>query len=78
MKVYLLWHIYELEDDIGIHDEEKLIGVFSSRDRAKEAIKVLKDKEGFRDHPLKCFEIHETEVDRTSWTEGFSTVYYGK
>ena len=30
MKVYLLWHTHELTDDFGTHDEEKLIGVFSS------------------------------------------------
>ena len=26
MKVYVLWHVYELSDDFGEHDEEKLIG----------------------------------------------------
>ena len=30
MTVYILWHIHELHDDYGPHDEEKLIGIFST------------------------------------------------
>ena len=29
MKVYVLWHVYKLSDDIGEHDEEKLVGIFT-------------------------------------------------
>ena len=46
-EVYLLWHCHELEDDFGLHDEEKLIGVFSLEEKAEEAINLLKNKEGF-------------------------------
>ena len=74
MDVFMLWHVYELRDDFGIHDEEKLIGVFSSEANAQEAIERLKDKEGFRDLPLCCFEIHKTKVDRIGWEDGFATV----
>ena len=74
MKVYILWHIYELHDDYGPHDEEKLIGIFSTRERAAEAIESHKDLEGFRDYPVECFEIHEAVVDRSNWNEGFTTV----
>ena len=74
MDVFMLWHVYELRDDFGIHDEEKLIGVFSSEANAQEAIAQLKDKEGFRDLPLCCFEIHKTKVDRIGWEDGFATV----
>lgn len=73
-EVYLLWHCHELEDDFGLHDEEKLIGVFSSEEKAEEAINLLKNKEGFSDYPKECFEIHKTTVDRPNWTEGFCTV----
>lgn len=72
--VFLLWHIHDLEDDLGTHEEEKLIGVFSSEGKAEEAIELLKGKEGFRDFPVTCFEIHKMRVDRTSWTDGFCTV----
>ena len=74
MDVFMLWHVYELRDDFGIHDEEKLIGVFSSEAKAQEAIERLKEKEGFRDLPLSCFEIHKTKVDRVGWKDGFATV----
>ena len=34
----------------------------------------LKGREGFRDFPVSCFEIHKMQVDRAGWTDGFSTV----
>lgn len=74
MTVFLLWHIHDLKDDYGTHEEEKLIGVFSSEEKANAAIDTLKNREGFRDCPLSCFEIHKTEVDRMSWVDGFTTV----
>ncbi len=77
MAVYLLWHTYELTNDSGTHDEDKLIGVFSSKQKANEAISVLKDKDGFRDHPLSCFMTEKYEVDKISnWSEGFDTVHW--
>ena len=59
MKVYVLWHVYELADDFGEHDEEKLIGIYSTEEKARNAIQSHKDLEGFKDLPLECFEIHE-------------------
>ena len=29
-KVYVLWHSHELKDDLGSHDEIKMIGIFST------------------------------------------------
>ena len=78
MKVYVLWHVYEIVDDYGEHDEEKLIGIYSTEEKAQEAIKSHKDLEGFKDLPLKCFEIHESELDRSNWNDGFTAVRYGK
>ena len=52
MDVFMLYHIYEQKDDFGVHDEEKLIGIFSSEANAQGAIEHLKDKEGFRDLSL--------------------------
>ena len=74
MDVFMLWHTYEQEDDFGVHEEEKLIGVFSSEAKARDAVEHLKDKEGFREFPLCCFEIHKTTVDRVGWEDGFATV----
>ena len=74
MKVYLLWHTHKLTDDFGTHDEEKLIGVFSSAEKANQTIEKYKTLVGFKDCPLDCFEIDEYEIDKASnWTEGFCT-----
>ena len=78
MKVYVLWHVYTLTDDYGEHDEEKMIGIYSTKEKAEAAIAEHKDLEGFRDYPLDCFEIHEEVVDRSGWTAGFVTIRYGK
>ena len=78
MYVFMLWHVNELRDDFGIHDEEKLIGVFSSEATARGAIQQLKDQEGFRDLPLSCFEIHQTKVDQVGWKDGFATVRWNE
>lgn len=77
-QVYLLWHCHELRDDLGVHDEEKLIGVFSRRKKAREAIELLKSKDGFKDYPLECFEIHKTVIDGINWIDGFCTVYWSE
>lgn len=45
MTVYLLWHIYELTDDHGTHDEEKLIGIFTTRQKALEAVESHRNLE---------------------------------
>ena len=77
MAIYLLWHTYEPTNDSGTHDEDKLIGVFSSKQKANEAISVLKDKDGFRDHPISCFMTVKYEVDKISnWSEGVDTVHW--
>ncbi|MCM1167257.1 MAG: hypothetical protein NC299_04600 [Lachnospiraceae bacterium] len=78
MKVYLLWHVHELTDDFGSHDEEKLLGVFSTVERANDAIECFKNLEGFKDYPLNCFVTDEYEVDKAMWTEGFFTSRCGE
>lgn len=74
MKVILLWHVHEVNDDFGTHDEEKLIGVFSYAEKADEAVERLKNLEGFRDYPLTCFVLDEYETDKINWAGGFSIV----
>ena len=69
-EVYLLWHIR----DTGHGDEEtKLIGVYSSEEKAQQAIERLKVQPGFRDYP-DDFQIGPCTVDDTWWEEGFITV----
>ena len=78
MKAFILWHSHEENDDYGIHDEVKLLGVFSTLAKANESIDVFKDKEGFRDYPLDCFTVEERDMDipNRTWTEGFVSVRY--
>ena len=70
-NVFLLWHTHNLTDDCGTHEEVKLIGVFSSAEKANEAMEQLKNKEGFRDFPISCFEIAKIKIGQTSWIDGF-------
>ena len=63
MKVYLLWHTHEITDGFGIHDDEKLIGVFSSAEKANCIIEKYKNLDGFKDCPLDSFFIDEYEID---------------
>ena len=74
--VFLLWHTHDLTDDCGTHEEVKLIGVFSSEGKASEALEQLKDKEGFRDFPVSCFETAGMKVDQSSWADGFFTAHW--
>lgn len=71
MKVFVLHHIHHLKDD----DDAKLIGIYTSEDKAKAAIQRVKDQPGFCE-PDGEFEICEHQLDRDSWTEGFATIWY--
>lgn len=79
-KVYLLNHIYMLDDDYC--EDVKLVGIYSSYEAAKAAVDRLKDKQGFCDYPnirepgdvdAEGFEISETEIGRDGWIEGYET-----
>ena len=43
----MLWHIYEQRDDFGAHDEEKLIGVFSSEKPHRKRQNICTARRGF-------------------------------
>jgi hypothetical protein len=68
--VYVLWHSYE--DPPG-REEDKLIGIYSSRQLAEDALARVRDKPGFRDYP-DGFLIDEMTLDRDSWVQGFATI----
>lgn len=70
--VYVLQHSYEYGDAYEFI-ETKFIGVYSSIENAKLAIKRLQDKEGFRDYPLDCFYIDKYIINQDHWQEGFIT-----
>jgi hypothetical protein len=69
MKVYLLWHAHDLDEEV----DEKLLGVYSSQQKAENARLRVSCEPGFREHP-KGFQISRYELDTDHWTEGFETV----
>lgn len=66
-KVFLLQHSYE----VGEFDETKLIGIYSSKEKAESTVERFKHLSGFKDYPHECFYIDEIEIDKDHWTEGF-------
>lgn len=73
LVVYMLEHTHEFDDG---HEDLKLIGHYSTREKAEAALAKVRDQPGFRDHP-EGFEIWEVEVDSdiVGWPEGFVTAY---
>ncbi|GLJ00315.1 hypothetical protein [Sphingobium sp. BS19] len=70
MNIYLVKHAHSIEysgDDIF---ESKIIGIFSSKLKAEEAVKILKNKPGFVDYP-DDFIIDDYEIDVIEWDQGF-------
>ncbi|AKT43472.1 DUF7336 domain-containing protein [Chondromyces crocatus] len=65
--VYILTHEYEASEGV---DETKMIGVYSSKEKAEMAITRLITQPGFRDYK-DCFNISKTTLDEDHWTEGF-------
>ncbi|WP_312313920.1 SPOR domain-containing protein [Empedobacter brevis] len=62
---------YEYTYKGKIIDEIKLIGIFSSEEKAKKVINELKDKEGFKDFPITCFNTGSVKLDSIEWIDGF-------
>lgn len=67
MIVYKLYHIRTRPDG---EDDEKLIGIYTTEEKAKAAIERVKGAPGFRDYP-DGFEIFEHRLDEDGWVEGF-------
>ena len=73
MIVFLLWHMRPLgpdETDEESETDDKLCGVFSTRERAEVARQQLIQLQGFRDYP-DDFLVDEYDVDRVQWESGF-------
>jgi hypothetical protein len=80
MFYYKVIHKYRSADG----DETKEIGIFSSKERAFQAINAVKDKPGFVDHQdgfsaeriLRLFKPSLT--DQIFWRDGFDTYYFSR
>lgn len=69
-SVFEAWHVRPYLEP-GLEDA-KVIGVYSSRARAEEAIERVSRQRGFVDYP-DGFGINERVVDKVNWAEGFVT-----
>ncbi len=69
MEVYLLYHAHDLVEEVDV----KLLGVYSSEQKAEEAKQRAGNKPGFSAH-LDGFQIVQYEVDRDEWTDGYVSV----
>jgi homoserine kinase type II len=75
---FVVHHLHLLESG---EEAVKLIGVFSSSERARAAIRRLRRKPGFRDYPAlvdpkkegddQGFTIDEYPIDQVHWSAGF-------
>lgn len=69
--MYLLYHFYEYGENNEM-EEYKILGIYSSENKAKEAIERYYNLEGFKKYPKECFEIEEYIIDvDAGWNEGF-------
>ncbi len=68
--VYLLWHGDDLEEGTP---EAKLLGVYSSEQKAQERITRSLGKPGFADHPDDFLIVSQT-VDKDDWPDGYVEV----
>jgi hypothetical protein len=69
-SVFVVHHVHSQEDGT---EDVKFIGVYSSREKAQEAVARLGRQPGFVDAP-DGFCIDEYQVDRDQWAEGYVTV----
>jgi hypothetical protein len=68
-QVHLLWRTHELEDG---ESDEKLLGVYSTEEKATRRIASARELPGFREAPAG-FEVARYVIDRDQWAEGFVT-----
>ncbi|CAN5897247.1 hypothetical protein BH20ACT7_BH20ACT7_02350 [soil metagenome] len=66
-SVWLLWHGDDIYDETP---DAKLLGVYSSEERARDRIRRTKGVPGFGEHP-DAFVIDEYVVDKDAWVDGF-------
>jgi hypothetical protein len=57
-------------EDFG--DDVKLLGAYSTEERALERASRARGLPGFRDEP-ECFQVDRYELDKDEWTTGYVT-----
>jgi homoserine kinase type II len=71
LTVFVVQHVHVLDDE---SEEVKMIGVYSSRQKADEAVARLKSQPGFC-HTPQGFAVSKYVIDRDHWPEGYVTAY---
>jgi len=66
-SVFVLQHVHAREDG---DEDVKFIGVYSSREKADEAVARLVRLPGFSEAP-EGFHLDEYRVDQDHWVEGY-------
>ena len=73
MIVYRLTHTYNVGED-KYYEEVRIIGLYSTKKKAREAMKEYMKKRGFKSH-IDGFWIDKWEVDKHfEWGDGFISV----
>jgi len=80
MKLYLVQHLHIVNNN----EDLKIIGIYSSKNRAIEAVNRMISLPGFKDYPHivdpmndeneNGFYIDEYIIDEDNWCEGFVTI----
>ena len=71
---YVVSYAYDVDDDNYMCIERyAFIGIFSSMEKANNAISILINQPGFKDHPIECFCIdHYKRLNEIQeWSSGF-------
>jgi hypothetical protein len=72
--VFVLQHDHEIDED---NEDVKFIGVYSTHEKAEEAVKRLITQPGFRD-TQEGFSIDKYDIDKDNWCEGYFNYTYPK
>lgn len=70
---YVLSYAYDVDDDnYKCIERGAYLAIFSSEEKANNAIDDLMTKPGFKDHPRECFCIDHYGLNKLQeWTTGF-------
>lgn len=74
MDVFVVQHVHEIDED---HEDVKMIGVYSTEAKAREAVARLSRQPGFRESTAG-FEVNRYPLDNDHWPEGFVTLQLGE
>ena len=69
-SAFLVWHTYSEGGDDDAEINAKLLGAFSTREKADERVAAALGEDGFRDWP-EGFIVDEYKIHQATWVGGF-------